>query len=111
MLNLGIAMIQKDLLWIINWYNKQCLGKWEHGGRVQIGTVDNPGWFLLVNLQGTSLENCLLEKIKIDRTEHDWAYTYLEEGFFKGYGGPLNLPEIFHRFRNWAEKANNSKQP
>ena len=32
------------------WYAAQCNGKWEHTYGIAIGTLDNPGWSLSVDL-------------------------------------------------------------
>ena len=36
------------------WYLSQCDGDWEHTYGIGIGTLDNPGWSLKINLVGTS---------------------------------------------------------
>jgi hypothetical protein len=38
------------------WYAEQCDGKWEHSYGVRIETLDNPGWQITVDLNGTGLE-------------------------------------------------------
>jgi hypothetical protein len=49
-----------DLAWLQGWYAEQCDGDWEHDESVSIGTLDNPGWRLRVNLAGTAAEGRLL---------------------------------------------------
>jgi len=39
--------------WLQQWYLQQCDGDWEHGYGLHIGTLDNPGWTVDVNLAGT----------------------------------------------------------
>ncbi|MFN9911239.1 MAG: Imm53 family immunity protein, partial [Pirellulaceae bacterium] len=46
------------------WYRAQCDGDWEHSWGVKIGTLDNPGWSLEVNLVGTSLEEASFEPLE-----------------------------------------------
>ena len=37
-------------------YLSRCDGDWEHSFGVVVETLDNPGWRLLVDLEGTGLE-------------------------------------------------------
>lgn len=54
-----------DLQWVQNWYQSQCDGDWEHEYGIMIETVDNPGWYLTVNLIGTECENFEFKPIKM----------------------------------------------
>ncbi|WP_143316933.1 Imm53 family immunity protein [Clostridium sp. HBUAS56017] len=47
-----------------DWYNRNCNGDWEHSYGVNIGTLDNPGWTVDIDLIGTSLENEKFNKVK-----------------------------------------------
>ena len=38
------------------WYAAQCDGDWEHQHGLNIGTLDNPGWRVTIDLAGTPLE-------------------------------------------------------
>jgi hypothetical protein len=73
-------------------------GNWDGNG-IEIGTLDNHGWYLKISLNDTDLERRYFEAIDINRSEHDWMYCSVEEKVFKGFGGPLNLPEILQIFR------------
>lgn len=44
------------LTWLQAWYATQCDGEWEHEHGVSIETLDNPGWFLKLDLRETSLD-------------------------------------------------------
>ena len=96
-------MRQDDFLWLQKWYQAHCDGDWEHGCRIHLGTIDNPGWSLKVNLQDTELENKTFQKVRIERSEHDWISCVVKDSKFDGVCGPGNLPEILKLFRNWAE--------
>lgn len=96
-------MTNDDLFWLLNWYHKQCDGDWEHGNGVEIGTIDNPGWYLKISLDETELEGRNFLPVDINRSENDWIYCCVEEGMFKGFSGPFNLPEVLQIFRNWVE--------
>ncbi len=93
-----------DLNWLLQWYNGQCDGDWEHGNGIKIGTIDNPGWYLKVSIYETELEKKDFQITDINRTENDWVYCSIKDTLFQGFGGPFNLPEILSIFRNWAEQ-------
>ena len=46
----GISLLE-------NWYVARCNGDWEHQWGVTIGTLDNPGWTLVIDLNQTKAEN------------------------------------------------------
>lgn len=46
----------EDLKWIENWYLKNCDGNWEHSYGVEIGNIDNPGWYIKIDLKETYLK-------------------------------------------------------
>ena len=95
-------MEQDNFLWLQQWYRSHCNGDWEHGAGIHIGTIDNPGWSIKVNLQDTELENKQFDKIHIERSENDWIFCVVKEGNFEGACGPMNLPEVLMLFRKWA---------
>jgi hypothetical protein len=49
-------MSDDSLRWLMQWYVGQCDNDWEHTYGVEIGTLDNPGWSLKVDLRETALE-------------------------------------------------------
>lgn len=81
------------------WYAAQCDGDWEHDHGIRISTLDNPGWSLSINLAG--MEGRAFAAMQVDRTETDWIHCRLEEGFFRGWGGPHNLSELISVFLHW----------
>lgn len=86
------------------WYLDQCNGDWEHEYGVHVGTLDNPGWMMAVDLVGTSLEGSLFDRVSIQRPgENDWIDCKIDEGKFVGFGGPENLTELLLTFLRWAE--------
>jgi len=91
--------------WLQNWYAAQADGEWEHEYGLRIDTLDNPGWSLEIDLKGTSLEAQPFEELRVDRSNSDWIHCRLEDGQFRGWGGPLNLSELVEAFREWADRA------
>jgi hypothetical protein len=87
------------------WYSSQCDGDWEHGFGASIGTIDNPGWSLDVDLTDTHLEGAIFDSVEIERSDSDWVNCRVEDRVFKGRGGALNLIEILSMFLVWAERS------
>ena len=96
-------MPAEDVLkWLAAWYQLQCDGDWEHQHGVEVGTLDNPGWRLRVNLAGTELEGRYMERRVLDRSSDDWMQCWLEDDCFHAAGGPTNLGELLRAFQAWA---------
>ena len=89
--------------WLQAWYATQCNGEWEHEYGLEVKTIDNPGWSLAIDLNGTSLAGRPYERQAIHRSEHEWVTTSVEGGQFRAACGPLNLGEALYMFRRWAE--------
>jgi hypothetical protein len=51
------------------WYQAHCDGEWEHAYGVEIGTLDNPGWSVRIDLVATPLAKQAFTEIK--RLEND----------------------------------------
>lgn len=91
------------LTWLQAWYAMQCDEDWEHGSGVRIETLDNPGWHVSIDVSGTAAERVHLDPSETHRSEHDWSIVKKEGTVFHAYCGPLNLGEVLHAFRMWAE--------
>ena len=94
----GISLLEK-------WYVDRCNGVWEHQWGVKIGTLDNPGWTLDIDLNQTKAENRELEHTKIERTENDWIIYWVEKKEFKARMGPTNLGEAIKIFCQWFDES------
>jgi len=86
------------------WYANNCDEEWEHLYGITIGTVDNPGWSLKIDLEETTLDGVSFASVKQDRTPTDWIICHVKEHSFYGYGGPGNLDELILIFLEWASK-------
>jgi hypothetical protein len=88
-----------------NWYSSQCNGDWEHQYGIEIGTVDNPGWSIEIDLTGTKCGNKTLRRMKLERTEKDWLQYWVENRKFNAACGPKKLSEMNDIFCKWFEGA------
>ena len=68
-----------------------------------IGTLNNPGRELTIDLVGTALENAAFEAITVERSAEDWVQCRVEDGKFKGYGGVANLREMISMFLAFSD--------
>ena len=111
-----------DLIsWLQNWYAAQCDGDWEHQYGVTIETLDNPGWYAVINLAETSLEGTTFRPVdERYRSEENWVDCRVVEGDtegnsvrdvggpqFRGAGGPHILSEILQIFRESVVRQEN----
>jgi Immunity protein 53 len=93
------------LEWLQAWYRSQCDGAWEHEHGIAISTLDNPGWSVVVDLKGTSLEERNMRAYAEDRGETDWVFLKVEGTKFIGHGDSSKLAWIIDQFRVWAENT------
>src|SRR5690349_10495705 len=89
--------------WLMAWYQSNCDGDWEHQHSIQIGTLDNPGWYLDVNLEDTSKAGSVVPRKLVERTENDWIAVEVKDNMFKAHGGPGNLSEMIQLFAAFVE--------
>jgi hypothetical protein len=93
-----------ELTKLQDWYEGECNGDWEHQYGVRIGTLDNPGWSLDVDLWDTSLAKEAFSPVSIDRSDTDWVHCKVEGAVFKARGGAKNLGEMLRLFLTWAQR-------
>jgi hypothetical protein len=93
----------RDALYLLQrWYVAQCDGEWEHGFGVEIGTLDNPGWFIRIDLNHTALAALQRDLSKLERSEHDWVNWRVADARYEAYCGPTNLNEAILAFLDLA---------
>jgi len=92
------------MIWLQQWYHSNCDGDWEHNQNVIITTIDNPGWTVTINLEGTNLENHQFIETSSEISDLNWIYCRIKENQFRGAGGPHNLLDIVQVFRKWVEE-------
>lgn len=88
-----------------DWYVQHCNGDWEHQHGVEIGTLDNPGWRLVVDLQGTEAEGKELDRQVVEKTDQDWVQYWSDGQRFEAACGPLNLVEALTAFQDFTRSS------
>jgi hypothetical protein len=87
-----------------SWYADQCDGDWEHGAGIKLETLDNPGWSLRVDLEGTPLESKECEEITLNYDhDQDWIRCWVEDRAFCGVCGAKQLERMISIFFEWVE--------
>lgn len=94
----GIALSQLQ-----RWYSSQCDGDWEHQLGVEIGTLDNPGWMVKIDLTNTALDSADFDHVRDLNHEREWIDCKVADGKFHGAGGPHMFGAIVEIFVRWAE--------
>ncbi|OON62892.1 hypothetical protein B0920_05540 [Massilia sp. KIM] len=87
-----------------NWYASQLDGDWEHSYGIRIETLDNPGWWLEIDLSGTGIPDRPFERVRLGAPGHDaeWIDCRLEREKFIASGGVHRLEDMIGVFLTWA---------
>ncbi len=91
-------MINYDLTlsWLEIWQSEYMTA-----AAIHIGTLDNPGWSLIVDLKGIGcFEYGSIDSYEKD--DDDWFECYIRENRFEGAGGTENLCDIARSFYRWT---------
>lgn len=75
------------LEWLEEWYFDHCDGDWEHVKGVEIGTLDNPGWRLRVDVDA---EVPAFQRVEWEEGD-EWLQAWLEAGVLNVACGPRSL--------------------
>ncbi len=89
------------------WYLNQCNEEWEHSFGVSIGTLDNPGWEIKVDLKNTKYFG--IEKFEYEEKINDkneWISIKKESDKIVGFCGPKKLDEMINKiFKDYLKNA------
>jgi len=86
------------------WFVAHCDGNWEQEYGVTIGTIEDPGWELRVDVVGTRLAGSDLARQRLARAPDDWIETWCDGYTFYAAGGPNSLDELVASFVSFAER-------
>jgi hypothetical protein len=101
--------MSNELVEFQSWYASQCDGDWEHGKGIEIGTLDNPGWSVRINLEDTELEERAFAAVEENyEDEREWLRCWVAEKQFHAAGGPFQLQRMLRIFLDWAGIPNSS---
>jgi hypothetical protein len=79
------------------WYLANCDGEWEHSYGISIGTLDNPGWTVKIDLTDTCLQDLAYEK-QVANGDFDWLIVKVNKKAFEASGDPNKLTVVLSIF-------------
>ncbi len=91
-----------------DWFAAQCDGAWEHQHGITIESCDNPGWWVKIDLAGTSIANRFFDPMteNVDADGHPlgsrWMNCHVVGGVWHGAGDETKLPTLLQIFLTWA---------
>ena len=85
------------------WYQAQSDGHWERTHGITIESLDNPGWLVTIDLEGTRLANREMAPLQRDVSAQDWLVCEVSHQRFCGQGDPGKLLGILRIFQTWVE--------
>ena len=97
--------------WLEDFLLKNSDGEWEHGEGIQIQSLDNPGWSVVIDLTGTDLKDSHFSEVNRTLSEHNWLICRKDDAVFQGFGGPANLTQILSVFQAWSMQMTSSPIP
>jgi hypothetical protein len=97
--------MSKSIEFLQKWYKSQCDGVWEKKYGITIETVDNPGWWIEIDLENTEHVNKKFEKQKQDLGDNDWFFCFVRDQKIQGSSSPQYLGFILSQFCNWVDNS------
>ena len=97
------------LSWLMEWYNNQCDGDWEHYYGVKIDTIDNPGWNIEIDTTESEKELEDLPWQWHEIAENDWYGYKVENSVFIGSSDPKKLEKLISIFKSLIEGSTDAE--
>lgn len=91
--------------WLQQWFKSMCNEDWEHGQGIKIETLDNPGWSIEIDLNGTSIELKNFDWMLYEHSENNWIGFKVHDNVFISSGDALKLNLIIIVFKDLVEKG------
>jgi hypothetical protein len=95
--------MESPLLNLQTWYQTQCDGDWEHQNGIRIETLDNPGWYVKIDLTHYPTSKSEMVLCNIDQPV-GWMRCLIKKGFFEGFCGPTGLEDVLNIFLDWVSR-------
>jgi hypothetical protein len=96
---------------LAQWYSAQCDGDWEHEFGIELGTLDNPGWSLSIDLSETGLEGVPFAEVSDLESASEWITCKVVGQKFEGRCGAKVLKRMIVIFLQWAERSSRPRLP
>jgi hypothetical protein len=98
--------------WLSDWYSSNCDDYWEHDYGVKIETLDNPGWSIEIDIEGTDVvvKNQSFKSPEYNSTT-DWYCYKVENGRYEASGDPSKLELLICTFKDLVENSAEETEP
>lgn len=93
----------ENIKWLEKWYKEKCDGIWEHSYGIEIETLDNPGWYVKIDLNEVGCNKVKEYKFNQDEGDSNWIECFISDNVFTGCGDCCKLNDIIQIFRKWME--------
>lgn len=87
------------------WFMSQCNGDWEHAFGIRIATIDNPGWGVDIDIEGTELVGISFQPLRAEGLAGSWLHVWKDGLTFKIRCSPEGLEKGIEIFCDWAERS------
>ncbi|MDI7164983.1 Imm53 family immunity protein [Leptospira santarosai] len=96
--------------WLMEWYQSQCDGDWEHEYGIEINTNGDRGWQVKIEVNFTELDGVVINHTLIQQGLNDWYFFSLKDGKFLAEGDPKKLSIILEKFKEiWVTYVESRK--
>lgn len=96
-------MNNENLKWLIDWFQSNCDGDWEHENQIKIQTTSNPGWYIEISLIDTLYEDISMSIGTIEFDDDDWYFYNFKAGIFKAAGDLSKLEFLLMKFKETVQ--------
>ncbi|GJM36725.1 MAG: hypothetical protein DHS20C19_00920 [Acidimicrobiales bacterium] len=93
------------LAFLCDWYRAQCVPELHDGDGISIEAVDGPGWWMTIDLRGTSLEGELSAPLVEDLGEGEWVQSWSDGTEFMAAASISSLPLAVQAFRDFVRDS------
>ena len=97
--------MENIIKWLEEWYSSQCNGDWEHENVIKIEAVSNPGWYITIDLNYTSMEFMNVDVGVVEKGENDWYFYRIVDHQFHASGDPGKLTFLLEKFKELADSV------
>lgn len=92
---------------IQKWYVEQCDGNWEHSYSIKIESLDNPGWYIAIDLMDSSAELAKDTIINSEIDDNNWYNIQIKNGQYIASGDPMKLFFLLEKFKELVIEGSN----
>lgn len=97
-----VAPPEDVLGFLCDWYRAQCIPELHDGDGISIDAVDGPGWWISIDIYGTSLEGQRVEPYLRDLDDGEWMQVWCDGREFVAAVSVASLTAGIAAFRDFV---------